>query len=91
MLLRAEETLRAHVHDAKESSKGLRRLLKFGKKNHSSSVARSVDLEFHKLKNMKPPPMAMLHKRHLPISLYCHPFRSNPVKRSKHHSLKMLR
>ncbi|KAL1561717.1 COP1-interacting protein 7-like isoform X2 [Salvia divinorum] len=29
----------------KESSKGLRRLLKFGKKNHSSSVDRSVDSE----------------------------------------------
>lgn len=29
----------------KESSKGLRRLLKFGKKNHTSSVNRSVDSE----------------------------------------------
>ncbi|XP_057783519.1 COP1-interacting protein 7 isoform X2 [Salvia miltiorrhiza] len=62
MLPRAEETLKAHVPDAKalkmernqahsektsakESSKGLRRLLKFGKKNHSSSVDRSVDSE----------------------------------------------
>ena len=26
--------------------------------------------------------------QHLAISLYCHPFGSNPVKRSKHHSLK---
>lgn len=60
---RAEETLKAHVPDAKplkmeqnqvnyektsvkESSKGLRRLLKFGKKNSSSSlVDRSVDSE----------------------------------------------
>lgn len=60
---RAEETLKAHVPDAKslkmdknqvnsektsvkESSKGLRRLLMFGKKNSSSSsVDRSVDSE----------------------------------------------